>query len=964
MHSASERRIQHRAPIMFVLCALFVLRGWSPAGAAVTDYIGKPVAAVRITIEERETTDPALTQIVETVAGRPLSMAQVRETLTHLYSLGRFEGVRVDASLDNGRVILHYELSPIHPVAAIRFEGPDLPGIDTNILRRAITDRFGITPPLARVAEMAQVVEAALGDRGYLHAAAVPRADISHDPERATLVFNLTPNARTMIGEVEIAGTPTLPSDQLRRELGLFAGAPYQRDQLTTRIERVLATRRKRGYYEARIVPTIRLSDDDRLANLTLTVDPGPHVRVVFAGDPLPPAQQQAFVPIEREGSADEDLLEDSSHQIEEFFRAQGYRDAAAPYTRESANGELLITFTIRRGPLYRVAQYDVAGHTAVTLDELAARVRVGVGQPFVEARLDADVAAIQALYRQRGYATARAQPATRFAPPEGGIVAVSISIGILEGPRTLVERVSFQGNTAVDDATLRPRISLQPDNPYVSSKTAEDRDAIQSLYQDRGYQNATVEALAQFNSDQTLAAVTYRIVEGPRVFVDHVLIVGNVKTRTETIERELQIKPGDPFSLSAITDSQRRLAALGLFRRARISEVGHGSETTRDLLVTIEEAPPTTIGYGAGVEGHRSVVGSDENGAARERFDIAPRALFEVSRRNLFGRNRSASLFTSVSRSVRYSLTEYRAVATFREPRLLDTAADAFITGTLEQQHRSSFDFARRSLSANAQRRFTGPYSAIGTYQLQRTRVFNQQVSGDLNLIDRAFPQFLLSSFAGTLIRDSRDDQVDAKSGTFFSGTAQLASEALGSEFGFIKSSVTGQLFRRLPHTNQMVFAGNARLGLARGFTTVVDPASGVERTGQLPASERFFAGGDTTQRGFAIDQLGVRHTPAEPNDTINEEGFATGGNALVLFNGELRAPVTSSIGVVGFVDTGNVFARAANIAFTEFRTAVGGGIRYKSPVGPLRFDIGVNVNNRPGDKRTAWFVNFGQAF
>jgi outer membrane protein insertion porin family len=951
------------APAWLGLVLLVVNPG--RAGAAVADYIGKPIAVVRITIEDRETTDPTVTQIVETAVGQPLSMAQVRESLTHLYSLGRFDDVRVDAALDNGRVVLHYDLSPIHPVAEIRFEGTGAPGIDSGELRRALTDRFGSTPPLARVAEMARLVEAALGDRGYLRAAAEPRVDLSHSPERATLVFSLRPNNRAVVGTVEIVGTPMAPPEQLRGDLKLTAGAPYQRDVLNTRIERLLASRRKRGYYEARIVPTVTLADDDRVANIVLTVDQGPHVRVVFAGDPLPQAQQQAFVPIEREGSADEDLLEDSSHRIEEYFQAEGYRDASAPHSRESTNGELLITFTITRGPLYKVSEYDVVGNTSVSIDELATRVHVAVGQPFGAGRLDADISAIEALYRQRGYASVRAQPSLRIgAVDPTGVVPVAISIAILEGRRTLIDRIGYAGNPSVDPGNLRAVTSSQAGQPYVPSQVTRDRDAIQALYQDRGYINATVAIKTEPTADESTVAVVFQVAEGPQVMVDHVLIVGNVRTRTETIERELQIKPQEPFSLSAINESQRRLASLGLFRRARITEIGHGSETTRDLLVTVEEAPPTTIGYGAGVEGRRVVAGTDENGNARDQYDVAPRALFEVSRRNLFGRNRSASLFTSVSRSVRYSLTEYRVLATFREPHLLNTPADAFITASLEQQHRSSFDFSRRSISANLQRRFDSPYSAIGTYLLQRTRVFNQQATGnDIILIQRAFPTFLLSSFIGTLIRDTRDDQVDATDGTFASATAQMAGSAIGSEFSFIKSSITGQVFHRIAGTNQVVFAGNARLGVARGFTAVPDP-SGLAQEGPLPASERFFAGGDSTQRAFAVDQLGVRHTPPQPGDTIDPDGFATGGNALVLFNGELRVPVTSAVGVVGFVDTGNVFARAADVAFEEFRTAVGAGLRYKSPLGPLRFDFGVNVNRQPGEKRTAWFVNFGQAF
>src|SRR5262249_11898234 len=136
------------------------------------------------------------------------------------------------------------------------------------------------------------------------------------------------------------------------------------------------------------------------------------------------------------------------------------------------------------------------------------------------------------------------------------------------------------------------------------------------------------------------------------------------------------------------------------------------------------------------------------------------------------------------------------------------------------------------------------------------------------------------------------------------------------------------------------------------------VGAVEGVATGGQLPASELFFAGGDTTQRGFALDQLGV------PGQTIDPDGFATGGNGLLLFNGELRVPVTGGVGVVGFVDTGNVFARVVDIDLADLRTAIGGGLRYRSPIGPLRIDVGAKVNKLPGEKRTAWFVSFGQAF
>ena len=978
-----------RRRLLCVLCSLCVLCA-TAAAAAVADYLGRPVGSVRLVIEGRDSTEPLMMQIVGTASGQPLSMVQVRETVAHLFSLGRFEGVSVDAAIENGRVALTYELVPLHPVASIRFDGPlGAPGIDQGALRRAIVDRFGVSPPLGRTADMTRILADALRERGYLHAAISPRSDVEHAPERATLVFAIDPGVRTKIGSIEIIGPPPVTHAELLDRLGLAPGAPYQREALNARIERYIDARRKGGYYEAKILPVVRLTDGDRVADLTLTVSPGPRVRVVFTGDPLPSDRRVELVPVEREGSVDEDLLEDSSNRIEEYLRAQGYRDATAPHTREEANAELVITFAVHRGQQFRVSTFEISGNASIPLAEFESGLRLRDGQPFSGARLDGDVQMIEDLYHRRGFASAKVQSAVEVVTPTPppAQVPVAVRAVITEGARTIVDSLAFAGNQALPEATLRARVRLQAGAPYVPGQLGVDRDAIQLAYQDLGYESATVEARPEFSESGTHVAVTFAVREGPQVFVDHVLIVGNVRTSAGTIERELQVKAGDPFSLSAINEGQRRLAALGLFRRARISELRHGGETTRDLLVTIEEAPPTTVGYGGGVEGRLRVVGAREAGSvATERFEVAPRAFFEIGRRNVFGKNRSVNFFASFSHPLDPEATaEYRGVGTFREPRILDTAADGFLNGTVEQQIRSSFHFKRQSGSADIARHLSRAVSISGSYQVQRTEVtFNSSTTDAENrlLIDRTFPDYLLSGFSGTIIRDTRDDQVEPTAGRFVSANAQLFGRAIGGQVGFAKSFLTAQTFHVLPHTSRMVFAGNARLGLAAGFprpavdnkgNPLLDPRGVplVDEDGQplvitaLPASERFYAGGDTTIRGFALDRLGVRHDPEDlQRDTIDASGLPRGGNGLVIFNAELRAPVAGGLGVVGFLDTGNIFARVADIDFGEMRSAVGGGVRYKSPFGPIRFDLGFKVGRQAGEALTAWFVSFGQAF
>jgi outer membrane protein insertion porin family len=954
------------------------------AHADVADYVGKPIASVRLVLEGRDTTDSALLQVVETRAGTPLSMAQVRESVAHLFSLGRFEDVRVDAALDGGRVALRYDLSPIHPVIKIEFAGDvRAPGVDQGSLRRAVVDRYGGSPPIGRAEDVARFVAEALQQRGYLHAAVKPRAELQHAPDRATLVLTLEPGARTHIGTVDITGTPDVPRAELLSQLHLQPRDAYERDALAGFIARYIERLRKRGYYEAKITPSATLAAGDRVANLTLDVARGPHMRVVFVGDPLPADQRTELVPIEREGSADEDLLEDSSNRIEEYLRGQGYRDAAAPHARVESNGELLVTFTVKKGRQYRVEHIVVSGNASIPIAELEPNLRLRDGQPFSDARLDTDLSVIEALYHRRGFATAKAQPSIQPRPAAGAdlsaAVPVLVEIAVREGARTVVGTVELRGNRSVPEATLRPAVGLQTGQPYTDAQLASASEALQQQYANLGYQNATVDVSPGFNADFTRADPVLTVHEGPRLFVDHVLIVGNVRTSTGTIERELQFKPGDPLGVGVVDESQRRLASLGLFRSTRITEFRHGDETSRDVLVAVEEAPATTIGYGGGGEVRLRLA---QQGGAVQKLEFAPRASFQIGRRNLFGKNRSVNLFTSFSlypsdspvflgqaapaSGSSFGFSEYRVLGTYREPRVLNTSADLLLTGTLEQQIRSSFNFARRAAGVQVARRLTRDLSATVNYQIQRTKVFDQNITtADQLLIDRTFPQVRLSSFSTSLIRDTRDDAIAPSVGGYLSANGQVAARAIGSEVGFVKSFFTAQLFRTLPHTNRIVFAGDARLGLATGFprdlvTTGADGQIVIDEVRDLPVSERFFAGGDTTVRGFALDALG------RPDTIVG--GFPNGGNGLVIFNAELRVPVWSALGAVVFLDTGNVFARVSDINLGELRSAVGVGLRIKSPVGPIRIDVGFKLHREEIsgvlEGRTALHISFGQAF
>src|SRR3954453_22364751 len=296
-----------------------------PAAADVSEYLGRRVASVAVESEGRRLTDPRLLEIVETAVGQPLTMVAGGASVSHLFSLGRYEDVRVHASTLSNGVALVFELLPLHPVTRITFTGLEhLHGVDEGRLRQLISERFGTSPRAGRAADIAQLIEGDLRQLGYLRARPTPATDVDHISEESTLRFAVAGGPLAQIGTVKVEGDPAMPIPEFLGDLKLSAGEPYQSEKLTARIEHYLERRRERGFFEARVTAAPTMVDEDRKVNLLLTVSQGPHVRVGFTGDPLPADRRDELAPIARENSVDEDLLEDATNRIEEFLRSEG----------------------------------------------------------------------------------------------------------------------------------------------------------------------------------------------------------------------------------------------------------------------------------------------------------------------------------------------------------------------------------------------------------------------------------------------------------------------------------------------------------------------------------------------------------------------------------------------------------------------------------------------------------------
>ncbi len=951
---------------------------------------GQSVVRQSVAIEARPVSDPALLELIETRVGTPLSPAAVRESIAHLMGLGRFDDVVVSVAEVPGGVAVRYDLAPARAVRRVVFRGEV--GMSERLLRDHIDERFGAAFPLSRVDDLAPFLESVYRDQGYLQARVTPRADVVGPGARDELIVEVAAGPRVTLSAVTVEGNAPMALAGIPAQLDLRAGQFYRKADVDRKLERLVSDLRDQGYYEARADHQLRPGALAGTADLIVSVDGGARITVVFEGDLLPEKQRRELVPIEREGSVDEDLLEDSANRIREHLRAQGYRDAHADYERTPRDGALAVVFTVRRGPQFRTARVAIAGATAVAEADLRPLLRTREGDLFVERAMASDAATLAEQYRRRGYTQVLVEPISVPRAGTSSPVLVDVLLTVTEGPRTVVGEITVTGQTAVEEAALRAALTSRSGQPYYQQQVALDRDGMLLVLLNRGYPSAAIDARVIFAQDRSSAAVGFIVAEGPQVFVEHVLVVGNEKTSTEMIRREVTLQPGAPLSFAELTESQRRISALGLCRRVRITELDHGEPNRRDLLVTVEEAPATTVGYGGGVEGGQRLRRVEPGGAATEVFEVAPRGFVEYGRRNLFGRNQSINVFARASLRTRasttevaegevepggYTLRDYRLLGNYRLPRFLGTANDLLVTGFLEQGLRSSFNFTRRGARAELTRRFTRGFSFSGRYVIERAKLFEERLDpDDKPLIDRLFPQVRLSTLSGALIRDTRDDALAPTRGALLGWDNDVAARAIGSEVGFVKSFAQGFWYRRLPGARATVFAAGARVGLARGFVREVpvlddddEPVPGpdgeplIEVVTDLPASERFFAGGDTSVRGYALDRLGI------PFKTIDANGFPTGGHAVVVLNAELRVPVIGGLGAVGFMDAGNVFNRVGDFDVGAIKPTAGLGLRYLSPIGPIRIDLGFKLDRGrlPGgeqERLTELHISLGQAF
>jgi outer membrane protein insertion porin family len=965
------------------------------------------VTAVRIVTEDGRVLSEAPAGI-PIQPGKPLDRAQVADSLRALYRSGNYADLRAVATTVKGGVGIDFVVREQLFFNQVLIQGLIAPPTEASAVAAM---QLSLGQPYRRdaVDEGVARLRDTLHDEG-LYAAELSVETLPHpDQHQMDIVVHVKSGPRARVKQIQLKNGTEYRDAEILSRLKMKAGGELTAAKIQRGTERIRKFLVKKGHLNARAVA--HRGEYEAAKNsvpLELDVTEGPRIKIMVAGAKFSSGELKRLVPVYQEGAVDVDLLEEGKRNLRERLERQGYFDAQVEYatsTRQlkqngSGNGtEEVITYTIERGDRHKLVGIELTGNHYFNTELLRGRLQI-VGNSFAtrgrfsRRLVESDRDSLRNLYVANGFLAAEvdAQILDNYQKKEGDLL---LRFVINEGKQTRVASLAIEGAQAFKEDVLLGVIGSTPGQPYSDFNVATDRDSVLALYYNEGFPEARFSATADHVSAETKTDkskngdggalgkeeaqikgqengadsenfagdsvhLVYHIDEGPQTRVRRLLVTGYEHTRPGVIRREILVKQGAPLRQGDVVESQRKLYNLGTFNRVTIEPQNpSGTETNKDVVVLVEEAKRYTIAYGGGFEVQR--LASTTNPAGSE-LQAAVRGIFEISKLNLTGRGDSLSL------KLRGSTIEDRALLAYSDPNTFAKPNFTFqaTAYTERTQDINTFTEQRYEVSAQLTDQVTRSTTLAYRYSFRKVAVSNLNNTVSPEEVPLFEQPTLVSQFGVTWARDRRDNPADATKGSFNSADFGIADTAIGSSGSFLRFSFQNSTYH--PIRRRFSFARSLRIGILEPYRDTVSlsfppPTTTVTL---IPLPERFFAGGGTSLRGFALNQAGPR----------DSAGFPVGGQALLEFNQEFRFPmrlpyIGTALSGALFYDGGNVYSRLGRITFRAsppkpifspanptvcqynctnelnyFAHTVGIGFRYSTPVGPIRIDLGFPIN------------------
>ena len=914
--------------------------------------------------------------------GEPFSLDNVNRTLAALKANGKAKDVRVqvDAEADGVRVL--FILEP-----AVYFGIFQFPGAERfNYARLVQVANFQAQTPFnaADVERDRQALINFFQQQGYFQAKVDAEVKVDSANGLANILFDCQLNRAAKFGELDIVGASAEETAMLSHSLQTFLarmrgaaarpGRSYHYSTLTKATQYLQSQLEKKGRLGAQVtLAGAEYHADTNRADIHFKVQPGPVSTVTIRGAKVWSWTRRALLPVYQGVGVDEESVEEGRQALISHFQAKGYFDAKVDAQLKTEPSGNTVLYQITKQKKHKVAAVELEGNSTLPASELAPHLTVTKGHlfspgNFSQQLLRSSVNNLKAVYQSEGFSTV--QVASSVNNREGDI---NVQFRVTEGPRDMVNSLTVEGNDTLPAAQFAPGgLKVAAGQAYSQAHVEADRANIVAHYLQAGYLNSSFRETATEVSkdDPHHINVVYHIYEGPKVIAGSLITTGREHTKQRLIDKDVSdIKPGEP-----LTESELLLAGSKLYDHTGVfdwAEVDPKRQITtqsaEDVMVRVHEAKRNEITYGFGFEvinrggsipsgtvalPNLPPIGLPPNFTTSQTTFYGPRGTFQYTRNNVGGKGASLS-FTGFAGRLDQRGAAYYIVPDFRWSAWKATTS----VSADRNEENPLFSSQQELASAQLQRPLD---------KAQKNTLFLRYSFSQTDLTRILIPDLVqaqdqhvrLSTLSANLTRDTRDNPLDEHKGVLESAELDMNTTKLGSSVNFAK--FTGQAAFYKQGFHNIVFADSLRIGLAQPYAN-----------SRVPLSEEFFTGGGNSLRGFPLDGAGPqRPVRVCPNGGITCNNFISvpsGGNELLLINAEARIPlaIKKGLSLVTFYDGGNVFPTVGFHDFTSlYSNNAGLGLRYATPVGPVRIDVGRNLNPIQGINATQYFISIGQAF
>jgi outer membrane protein insertion porin family len=928
-----------------------------------------------------------LRDMIPVKEGKPLDREQLQQSMRVLFETGRFSDLRAECGRSpDGKITLSFPNTLKYFVGLVRADGAPGHPTESQIVN-ASKLQLGEPFTAEKASRAVENIKRLLEENEYYKAKISFTQHENPQTQQVEITFEIHSGDPARVGTITIPGGAIYSIGEIEDIAHLHPGDVVSAQKVSEALDRV----RKHYQKHNRWLAQVGIVSKEYVPNLNtvdykFAIELGPRVEIRTEGFSIRNAVLKRNVPVYEEHALDDDLLNEGRRNLLSYMESRGYSDASVTLKRETdEKAEVMrVTYQIDPGERHKLVKVQVTGNKYFRDSDLRPLLRIqtaSVALPhgtYSQALLRGGVRDIENMYRSNGFAQVKVDTSVEdnF---HGAKNKLAVTIHIDEGPQTRVAGFQIVGSTQLDDPVFQ-NLYTGPGQPFSDSRIAEDRDIILNYYFDNGFPAATFDAEATPAPGNHMNMV-FNIHEGERFYVDQVLISGREYTRPYVVDHELQMKSGDPLSQGDLLRTQQKLYDLGIFSQVDTAvQDPEGVQTRKNVLVGVQEAKRYTFNYGAGFEFQ---TGQPANGSNEStgKNGVSPLASLDVTRLNFRGRDHTITFESRVGSLQQRGLISYQAPRWFNNPNWRLS-----LTGFFDHSLDVS-TFISQRLEGSVQAEQTVSRKADGTPVSVMNYRFNYRLvktpPSGLHVSPEQIPLLSLPVRVGepgfSYLRNHRDNDLETTRGSYNSIDGGVAASYFGSQADFSRVLIQNSTYHPFGKVNgrQFVFARSTRIGLENAFANTIITQPGQETPANfslIPLPERFFMGGGNSHRGFGLNQAG----PRDPTT-----GFPIGGSALFLNNLELRFPpptlpfVHDNLSFAIFHDMGNVFtdgnhmldsllrwhqnkglctqrlnstfqvgSGAALCNYNYISHAIGLGVRYKTPVGPVRFDFGYNLN------------------